>query len=119
MAGYTGSALYLLFSGTTLSTDYRAFSDSEEIGMVDQSAGADTERTYLTTLKDGTAGRRQGVMLALIEAAMLGQKFVYTLQGRRLERAARPMKSLDELLVAALRARGVNATYVPLKEYLK
>jgi len=55
MAGSTGSALYLLWDGTQLETDYRAYSASEEIGMVDQSAGADTNRTYLTELKDGTA----------------------------------------------------------------
>ena len=55
MAGITGSALYLKFGDTVLDTDYRAFGPSEEIGLVDQSAGADTERTYLTTLKDGTA----------------------------------------------------------------
>ena len=55
MAGTTGSALYLLWDGTELDTDYRSFSESEEIGMVDQSAGADTARTYLTELKDGTA----------------------------------------------------------------
>jgi hypothetical protein len=55
MAGITGSALYLTFGGVVLDTDYRSFSDSEEIGTVDQSAGADTNRTYLTTLKDGTA----------------------------------------------------------------
>ena len=55
MAGITGTALYLLFAGNVLDTDYRSFGPSEEIGTVDQSAGADTVRTYLTTLKDGTA----------------------------------------------------------------
>ncbi len=71
------------------------------------------------TLEDGTLGRRQGVMTALLDAAELGPQFVYTLRGRRLESTARPMKSLDELLVAALRARGVTATFVPLKEWMK
>lgn len=55
MPGSTGAALYLLWDGTVLDTDYRSFSESEEIGMVDQSAGADLNRTYLTELKDGTA----------------------------------------------------------------
>lgn len=55
MSGHTGTALYLLFDGNVLDTDYRSFSESEEIGTVDQSAGADAERTYLTELKDGTA----------------------------------------------------------------
>lgn len=56
MAGITGKNLYLAFGGTVLDTDYRAFNLSEEIGTVDQSAGSDTARTYLTTLEDGTAG---------------------------------------------------------------
>ena len=55
MAGITGSALYLAFASTVLDTDYRSFSPAEEMGTVDQSAGADTNRTYLTTIKDGTA----------------------------------------------------------------
>ena len=55
MAGKTGTALYLAFGGVVLDTDYRTFNSSEAIGMVDQSAGADTNRTYLTELKDGTA----------------------------------------------------------------
>ena len=55
MAGITGTALYLAFDGTVLDTDYRSFGPSEEMGIVDQSAGADTARTYLTTLTDGTA----------------------------------------------------------------
>lgn len=55
MAGITGKNLYLNFGSTVLDTDYRSFSESEEMGTVDQSAGSDTARTYLTTLKDGTA----------------------------------------------------------------
>jgi hypothetical protein len=58
MAEYTGKDLYLawIHSGGTLvlSTDYRSFGEAPSIGMVDASAGADTHRTYLTTLKDGT-----------------------------------------------------------------
>jgi len=54
MAGITGKALYLAFGGVVLDTDYRSFGPSEEVGVVDQSAGADTARTYLTTLTDGT-----------------------------------------------------------------
>lgn len=66
--------------------------------------------------------RRRGVMLALLDAAELGKNFVYTLHARR-DRAALPdgstTKSLDESLVAALRTKGVTATYVPLKEWFK
>lgn len=66
--------------------------------------------------------RRRGVMSALLAAAELGPRFIYTLRARR-DRAPLPdgstSKSLDETLVAALRARGVTATFVPLKEWLK
>ena len=55
MAGITGTALYLAFGGTVLDTDYRSFGPDESTGIVDQSAGNDASRTYLTTLKDGSA----------------------------------------------------------------
>lgn len=55
MPGFTGTALFLDFGGTVLDTDFRAFGQTETGGVVDASAGADTNRTYLTTLKDGTA----------------------------------------------------------------
>jgi hypothetical protein len=55
MTGYTGTALYLAFKGTALNADYRSFDDGQEIDLVDASAGADANKTYLTALKDGTA----------------------------------------------------------------
>ena len=56
MATITGKLLYLKFGATeVLDTSYRAFSATETSGVVDISAGDDTARTYLTTLKDGTA----------------------------------------------------------------
>ena len=55
MAGVTGTALYLAFDGTVLDTDYRSMSADESIGLVDQSAGADADKTFLTTLKEGSA----------------------------------------------------------------
>lgn len=61
MTAMTGAALWIKFGGTTLnlgtsgSGDYRAFSPTETGGVVDASAAADANRTYLTTLKDGTA----------------------------------------------------------------
>lgn len=65
--------------------------------------------------------RREGVMTALLEAAELGPRFVYTHRARR-DRSPLPdgtvTKSLDETLVAALRARGVSATHIPMKDYL-
>jgi len=55
MAALTGSGLYVLFGTTELTTDYRSFGATETGGVIDASAGADTARTYLTTLKDGSA----------------------------------------------------------------
>ena len=55
MAEYTGSGLYLLWNGTSIDAHYRTFSPSEEGDTVDASAGADTHRTYLMTLLDGSA----------------------------------------------------------------
>ena len=53
--GNTGKNLYLLFAAGTLATSQHAFSSSEEIGVVDQTSGADANRTYLDTVLDGTA----------------------------------------------------------------
>jgi hypothetical protein len=55
MVAHTGSALWIKFGSTVLSGDYQSFGDTETGGVVDASAGADTNRSYLTTLKDGTA----------------------------------------------------------------
>lgn len=60
--------------------------------------------------------QRRQIFFALIEAAELGQRFVYTLRGPRV---AGPARSLDELLVNDLRAKGITATFVALKEYLR
>ena len=58
MAEFTGKnlALSFIYSGGTidLAPDFRTFSKAPSIGMVDASAGSDADRTYLTTLKDGT-----------------------------------------------------------------
>ena len=54
MAAITGTNLYLKFGGTVLDTDYRTFGGTRTIDSVDASAGSDTYKTYLTTLKDGT-----------------------------------------------------------------
>lgn len=71
---------------------------------------------------DGERIRRRGVMTALLKAADLGKNFVYTLRARR-DRAPLPdgsmTKSLDESLVIALRAEGLTATFVALRDYLK
>jgi len=58
MPEYTGKdmAISWIHAGGTiaLAGDYRTISSSPSIGLVDASAGSDADRTYLTTLKDGT-----------------------------------------------------------------
>jgi hypothetical protein len=61
---------------------------------------------------------RRRIFFALLEAADLGTRFVYTLRGPRVTNIEN-VRSLDELLVNDLRAQGVTATYVALKEWLK
>lgn len=55
MAEFTGSGLYLKFGIAVYQSDFRTFEPTEEVGLVEASAGADTNRSYLTTLKDGNA----------------------------------------------------------------
>ncbi len=55
MAQYTGSALVVSFKGTAISGRFTSFSTNEEIDLKDQSAGADTAKTYLAALEDGDA----------------------------------------------------------------
>lgn len=76
-----------------------------------------------TRFRVGTVNaRRRGVMTALLDAAKLGARFVYTMQARKLREKlpdGTTSKSLDDVLVVALRERGVHATYVPLKDWLQ
>lgn len=55
MAQYRGNALYLAFKGTAINADFREFTASEAIDLIDSSAGADVAKTYITGLEDGTA----------------------------------------------------------------
>jgi hypothetical protein len=50
-----GSALYLAFGGTAMHSDFRSYEHNEEVDLIDKSAGADDVKTYLVSLKDGTA----------------------------------------------------------------
>jgi hypothetical protein len=55
MAEYTGKNLYVIFGTTVLDGGSRVFDPTEEIGLVDASAGSAGSRTYITTLEDGRA----------------------------------------------------------------
>lgn len=82
MSEYTGQNLYMawIYSGGTvvLSTDFRTVSTNQSIGLADASAGADTDKTYLVTIKDKTisyAGVHQAggtVLKAALEAGTGG-----------------------------------------------
>jgi hypothetical protein len=96
------------------------------VGWLAMSPGKRVHTVHWVHVKhelDGVRMRRRGIMLALLDAADLGSRFIYTLRARRLmrdEREKQPgVKTLDELLVAALREKGVTATHVSLKEWLK
>lgn len=54
MAHYTGKDLYIEFAGESFNTDYRSLSVDRQIDTVEVSAGADTDKSYLTTLRDAT-----------------------------------------------------------------
>lgn len=99
--------------------------DGKLIGWLVMTPGKRVHTLHWVHVKhelDGEKMRRRGAMTALLAGADLGKNFVYTLRARR-DRAPLPdgsmTKSLDESLVAALRARGITATYVALKEWLK
>lgn len=66
--------------------------------------------------------RRRGVMTLLLDAAELGNRFVFTHRGPRRHVSARRAgrgEPLDVVLCEWLRGRGVSATYVPVEEWLK
>lgn len=61
--------------------------------------------------------RRRGVMTALLRAADLGDRWIYTLKARRI-RGKRV--TLDKVLASALVGMGLGtATYVPIQDWLR
>ena len=79
MAHYTGKDVYISYKGTAVSGDQRTMSVNESMDTAETSAGADTDRSYLATLKDakfditvldnGTAGSAIRALLAVGTAA--------------------------------------------------
>lgn len=61
--------------------------------------------------------RRRGIMTALLRAADLGDRWIYTLKARRI-RGKRV--TLDKVLASALVGMGLGtATYVPIQDWLR
>jgi hypothetical protein len=46
---------YISFQGTEVSADYRSFEVEMTLDTVEKSAGSDSSKAYIATLKDGTA----------------------------------------------------------------
>lgn len=54
MSHFTGSAAYIEFRGVAMNTDYRNFDPDRKIDKTETTAGADTDKSYLPTIRDGT-----------------------------------------------------------------
>jgi hypothetical protein len=71
--------------------------------------------------RDGMPLRRRGIMTALLEAADLGPRFLYTHRGS-LPRHPRPedkRTTTDEIVRRWLAKRGVTAVHVPYQEWIR
>lgn len=55
MVEYAGSSLYLKFGTVVLSSDFRNFTEDEEVDLVDASAGSDAYKPKIVTQTDGNA----------------------------------------------------------------
>ncbi len=92
------------------------------LGFLVATPGKRVHTLHWCQVKQKLAGvrvkRRREIFFDLLSAAQLGRQFVYTLQGPRVRKET-GARSLDELLVADLRERGITATYVSMKEWLK
>ena len=116
MATITGENLYLrwVYSGGTvvLSTDYTQFTFTPSVELLDESAGADTHRTYIPRLKDSTAsyaGRHQASGTALVQALAAGTEG--TLEwGEEGTAAGKPKKTLPAISQGA----SINIPYANL-----
>jgi len=53
--GFTGKQAYIKFGDTELDSYYRSAGWSEEIDLVEETAGSDDNKTYLTAVLDGTS----------------------------------------------------------------
>lgn len=100
-----------------------AYDERERLlGFLVMTPGKRVHTLHWCQVKNKIAGERvqdrRGIFFDLIEAAGLSPLFAYTLRGPRVAKET-GARSLDELLVADLRARGITATHVSMKEWLQ
>ncbi len=117
-----GAMLKTVFNADT-TVALGAYEDNRLLGFLVMTPGKRVATCHWCQVKgriDGTRVLdRRGIMFALLKAADLGPRFIYTLRGPRCSKSKYGVRSLDELLAAELRARGQAATYVELKEWIK
>jgi len=52
--GFRGGSAYIAFNGTALQSYYRSADGDEEIDLIEESAGSDAGKKYITGLTDGS-----------------------------------------------------------------
>lgn len=100
--------------------------DNKILGWICYTPGKRTHTLHWVYVKHGgdMLLRRKGLMMALLDSAHLGERFAYTMRARKTHenddqlRDGSKAKSFDMLLAEKLQERGINAAYVPLKEFL-
>jgi len=106
--GYTGTSAYIKFGDTELSDYYRTASPTQEVDLVEKSAGGDTSKSYLAALKDGTMSVElvmpSGTAgTALWDAVAPGTEGTLTWGGEG--------TAITESVVAIVKSRGRPLTY--------
>jgi len=94
-----------------------AYGASDELlGFLVASPGKRVDVLHWTQVKfknkAGEYVRRRGIMTALLDAAELGDRFIYTLRARR-----EGKRTLDDVIAERLAARGVVATFVDFQTW--
>ena len=116
-----------LLADHDVNTVFGAYADSGLVGWLIGTPGKRVHTLHWVQTRfrtrDGEGCRRQGVMTALLDAANLGDRFVYTLRAdRRRAKLADGTYSqtLDQILADwLLHERNQVAVYTPFLEWLK
>lgn len=120
---YKQHAVPELRSKLAASTVLVAHAGGELVGWLAMSRGRRVHachwvHTRYRVGQDGEPLRRRGVMTALLAAADLGSRFIYTHRGP-LPRHGKGKTTSDEWITRKLAERGVFATFVPYQEWIR